>query len=212
MTLKPSNKIKVNDKVIAKQDIPLTSTKGDRFIIKKGTTGIVNKLVRFKDINIYNVKFKGYECKDTNVSDTDIELAIKPESCKAVVNQFSNKLMLTIANGKNPLIGVARCNPEDKFDFKTGLLLAIARAYDDKKLEEYALNPDMFTKNPLSNNDCIALKPKVNIKGIKPEVAEIKNAYELRKCKRSEINDDWFDALLYALLLNRDTDSKKKGD
>lgn len=37
------------------------------------------------------------------------------------------------------LKGTAKCSTKDKFDFKVGLLLAIARAYKDRTLEKYIL-------------------------------------------------------------------------
>lgn len=183
--------LKVNQKVIAKEDIRLSNLRNEKCIIKKNTTGIITKTYSLFGIQLYRVKFDGHEGKFVSVVSDDIEPIKEELSCKLVVNQFGNKIIASGIVDNKPLTGTARCNPEDKFDFKTGMLIAIARAYGDKKLEDFVLHPDKYHTIVIPKENSL----QYYIKGIDRDKVD-----ELNKINENITNDYSLDSIVYALM------------
>lgn len=68
----------------------------------------------------------------------------KPNYCfknhEITVKVKGNRVKYMDKVGNNECVGVSVCDSQDKFNLRTGLLLAIARAYNDKALEDFALD------------------------------------------------------------------------
>lgn len=197
LSLMPEEIYKVGDKVVTNCDILMINPNGKQQTICKGSIGTVKGFQEILGITLINVKFENYKNNNSYVLESDIKPYIKPKSNKMVVNQFDNKIIATIDTEDGALVGSARCNPEDKFNFKTGMLIAIARAYGDKKLEEFVLHPDYFIEAIATTSNNAQITP-LQIKGIKTD-----------ECKPSTFEkDNYLDALAYALQYLKE----KKGD
>ena len=71
--------------------------------------------------------------------------ASNPKSIGAIV--IDRQVSVVFLDTKDPKIGVAKCNPSDKFDMRTGVAIAYARA-TGRKVPDFIMNDDTiaFTK------------------------------------------------------------------
>ena len=90
---------------------------------------------------------------DCMVTNEDGKVMLANSNClklyKANYSQVKHKITVTVKGnriryidrvGNDFVAGMSVCDNQDKFNMRTGLLLAIARAYNDKALEDFALD------------------------------------------------------------------------
>lgn len=88
------------------------------------------------------LKHYSWAVKDTSKKATkEIDLS-DPEGC---IGKVDNKIIFVYEDDDDKVYeGEAKCNPKDNFSDETGIVLAVARAFKDKKLEEFILNREYF--------------------------------------------------------------------
>ena len=129
-------KFKVGDKVIAKKDTPYNVTnngwKGTVVAIGSGSNFKVEGIDTFGHIHGYWVESKYFDL------DCNQRIVITTDGKTTLARLYAGKNVVKSAE--------AKCSPEDKFDFKTGALIAFSRLIDAKLTfnEEKDLNWKAF--------------------------------------------------------------------
>ena len=97
---------------------------------KNGWTGKVTSVKKNGDISVKTLTPEEYEGRVFEVDERYFYLVGDNQIKKHIVNK--NTVIVILGNGKR---GVAKCNPDDKFNLAFGTALAVARAYGDKETE-----------------------------------------------------------------------------
>lgn len=144
-----SNKFKEGDLVTYfKSNVP--NAKDSKYKI-----GEVFKFIAYTQSAVKNPKCPSIplDCVCLSLRTHEIALACstcfkhtKPNHClnkhEITIKVKGNRVNYMDKVGDKEFVGVAVCDKQDLFNLRTGLLLAISRAYDDKALSDFAL--DMF--------------------------------------------------------------------
>lgn len=129
------------------------------------------------------------------------------ETRKVVITVDRNETLARIFNDNNEVVskGVAKCNPEDTFDFKTGAELAMKRAFESisKKVEWKVVKrdpkPGDYVRIIHSDYDFDGKKPIVKVNSIVGRLIKVKHSdhpdakvrYADSSCPWVTDNFDW---------------------
>lgn len=97
---------------------------------KNGWTGKVTSVKKNGDISVKTLTPEEHEGSMYNVDERYFDLTGDNHIKKHIVNK--NAVIVKLDDGRK---GVAKCNPDDKFNLAFGTALAVARAYGDKETE-----------------------------------------------------------------------------
>lgn len=97
---------------------------------KNGWTGKVTSVKKNGDISVKTLTPEEYEGRVFEVDERYFDLMDGNQIKKHIVNK--NTAVVILQDGRK---GVAKCNPDDKFNLAFGTALAVARAYGDKETE-----------------------------------------------------------------------------
>ena len=123
-------KYKVGDKVKIREDLNVEHLYGGRAWVTQGMYNLGGKIATIVDVN---------ECEGVYCIDLDCSYIWTAEMFENMGEQGAHKsVTINVVENKviaycDSKVGVARCHPEDKFDFYVGAKLALERLEETEK-------------------------------------------------------------------------------
>lgn len=128
-------KFKVGDRVIVNgryDGLEIDNRRGRVLYVKKNTEILIEFDESFSNkLHTGTGRGKSDFCWWVDPNSASVRIELEPKNEKIIIYREGNKVIaLDEANNKK---AVARCNPEDKFDFKIGARLAFERLFEKLK-------------------------------------------------------------------------------
>lgn len=143
-------KYKVGDKVKIRKDLKVGNLYG-LCVFTKEMNDLGGAVVRIIEANEYSGEYRidSFGCYWTDEMFEDVGMEVQKMKKRVVIDVDGNKVV-AYCDGKT---GIARCHPDDDFDFYTGAKLALERLEEAEKPYEWLkvgmqyYIPDTYCKN-----------------------------------------------------------------
>ena len=123
-------KYKIGDKVKIRKDLKVGKLYGTCVFVEKMKDSI-GKIARITEVNEHYGEYRisPYPCWWTDEMFEDVDMETQKKNKRIVIDADGNKVIAYCGDKK----GVARCHPDDAFDFYIGAKLALERLEDAEK-------------------------------------------------------------------------------
>lgn len=123
-------KYKVGDKVKIRKDLKIGSVYGSCYVTQE-MHDLGGAIVRIIEANEYSGEYRidSFGCYWTDEMFEDVDMEVQKMNKRVVIDVDGNKVIARCSDK----YGVARCHPDDDFDFYTGAQIALKRLEEAEK-------------------------------------------------------------------------------